>query len=298
MPSREDSWSRMFAEVNDELREEERRIEAGDEECLTGEHGARLTVERRQGAYVYGFGTECGVEQAGAVLKWPEFGLPDVVRGEKVLRTIPAAYAQVLDDRSTLVIEDLDSLADVAEQERAATGAYPATLDAERLEELEVWTSSERIDYQPGADRSSFRLCVQSVPTGPWMTWDSTRPGGIASLGDSGRCSFDPPPAGSLREVRRDLLALSSEVLDDASSCKRVPPTRQLRERGVLSPGNQVAGCQRHSWQEDAVHTISVCVQHGADGPWATYDLTVGTVTGTSGLCDLKVEEPVRGPWY
>lgn len=211
--SREDSWSRMFAEVNDELREDERRIEAGDEECLTGEHGARLTVERRQGAYVYGFGTECGVEQAGA-------------------------------------------------------------------------------------DRSSFRLCVQSVPTGPWMTWDSTRPGGIASLGDSGRCSFDPPPAGSLREVRRDLLALSSEVLDDASSCKRVPPTRQLRERGVLSPGNQVAGCQRHSWQEDAVHTISVCVQHGADGPWATYDLTVGTVTGTSGLCDLKVEEPVRGPWY
>lgn len=293
----EESWSLLFADVNASLRGDQDSIAVGAEECLTGDHGARLTVEHRASGFVYGFGRACGLEQAVAVLNWPDGLLPEVVRGERVIRTVEAAYAEILDNRVALTSGDLDRIVEAAERGRSETGVYPAGMDDGALGELDLWPSEALVTYAPSADRTSFRVCVQSVPRGPWESYDSAR-GGPVSSGDTGRCSFRAPPRGSLREVRRDLRAL---VLlkngPEGFGCKRLPTDADLRTRGVLAKGNRVAGCERISWQEGAVHTETLCVQHGSDGAWATYDEAVGTIDGEDGTCDLRPEKAQRGPY-
>lgn len=289
--TREESWSQLFEEVNTDLQADRDLIAKGADDCRSGDHDAKLVVERRNDRYVYGFGTACALDDATAVLAWPEGLQPKVVRGEKVLRTIPAAYAQVLEDRSLAAAYEVDVVVEAAESARASTGVYPAQVDLGAL-----YLVPAEVEYAATDGQSGFRVCVQKAGDGPWQSYSSTR--GVVSLGDQGTCSFRPPPAGSLREVRTDLRRLLA--LKDGPGgfgCKKVPSDAALRAQGVLSKGNRVGGCERISWQEGGVFTQNICVQHGTDGPWAVYDESLGTVTGGSGSCEMRPEPVIRGPY-
>lgn len=191
----------------------------------------------------------------------------------------PSYPVHSVPEEMALVENTLTTLLDALAAARRSTGAYPADVTG-----IDLWPAKGRVVY--ARDGGGFRACVQERSDGPWVS--ATSRAGHRSLDDRGRCSFAAPPAGSGREVRRDLLRLLATVGED---CRGRPGDAALRARGVLGEGNRVGGCRRVSWQEGGVVTTSWCVQHGADGAWAAYDGDGTTVWAEGGTCELGPAE-------
>lgn len=169
----------------------------------------------------------------------------------------------------------LGTLTEGLEAARKRTGSYPSDASG-----IDLWPSRARVVY--ARTGRGFRACVQAGSDGPWFS--ATEAAEHRSLGDGGRCSYDAPPAGSVREVRRDLLQLLDVV--GARTCEEQPRDATLRSRGVLGEGNRIGLCREISWQDGDVSTWAWCVQHGDDGAWAAADGAGDTWWAEGGTCD------------
>lgn len=198
------------------------------------------------------------------------------------------APAFVRDDgRTNSLYWDLSGFVGAVDDALAATGRVPASRTDGALADHFFSLRNPKVDYRPSTDGKSFTLCLQAGRSGPWVSYDSARRR-IASTGLKGACSFDAPESGSALEVRRDQWQIQLSG-SDRHRCKDFPTTAQLRRQGQLSPGNRIGGCRVDEYQDGDVEVLVYCVQHGDDGPWATYDGVDAVARGDGGACRLDI---------
>jgi len=205
--------------------------------------------------------------------------------------TAPPPKPTAASEETISVLYGLSGFVEVAEGARVADGSYPASASDRRFADSYVLSDGIRATYRPNATRSQFRLCIQRGKSGPWTSYD-TRRGGLVSLGDKGRCSFDAP-ASEVLGVRADVTRIYLASLG-AADCEALGSEKRLRRAGLISKGNRLVSCTSVEMNDGDVLYPAYCIQHGKDGAWAIAD-GEGMTYASGGSCPQDVSSGADG---